>query len=704
MKSMKRMLALLLVAALSLSSVPRARAMEDVTVVRDTRALAETELGTVVGIVPPEVDEVSLPLKVSLKEVLAALPTTLQMKVQGSEELVEVAVSWYCPGGYTDSNDFYYQFSPTWDMNAYPLSSELDVERDAPYISVYIAEPSGMDEVPTGSNRVATTGNATTVFNYVTGNMGLNSAAACGILANMYAESALNPKNSCTDTNGKTSYGLCQWNGSRYTNLKRWCSEQGLDYKTVSGQVRFLEYELNSTAYRGILNYLKNVEDSASGAYDAAYYVCYHFEQPAKRATRSVERGNLAKNTYWSVYGLLNDKGNAKPQLSDQTIPAETMEYGTYFTVKGNIYCSDNLTSVTAGVYNEAGELVTGKRVEPKTTLYKLSELDSEILFSRVEVGHYTYRVTATTAKENETLLNQAFEVTARHLQDATIQVDKKVSYTGKEVTPKVTATYGRTTLTEGKDYSVSCTNNVKCGEATCTVVGMGNYAGRVERSFTIEQTADETDTDKETETDSKTDTNDTVEVEEDVELEAEGESAAVFIVSGESHPKKSMAYGTYFTLKGEIASDSTMTSLTAGVYDSKGKSVTSGTVEKIKQVDLYKQLDSKVLFSRVPVGKNYTYRVTATVNGETTTLIEDKFQVTTCPISAATVSLKSTVKYNGKAQKPAPTLTYHGRTLKKDTDYTLSYSNNKKKGTATCTIKGKGYYTGTVKKTFKIT
>ena len=44
------------------------------------------------------------------------------------------------------------------------------------------------------------------------------------------------------------------------------------------------------------------------------------------------------------------------------------------------------------------------------------------------------------------------------------------------------------------------------------------------------------------------------------------------------------------------------------------------------------------------------------------------------------------------------------GKTLKKGTDYTVSYKNNTNVGTATVTITGKGNYTGTVKKTFKIT
>lgn len=42
-------------------------------------------------------------------------------------------------------------------------------------------------------------------------------------------------------------------------------------------------------------------------------------------------------------------------------------------------------------------------------------------------------------------------------------------------------------------------------------------------------------------------------------------------------------------------------------------------------------------------------------------------------------------------------------KTLKKGVDYTVSYKNNTKVGKATVTIKGKGAYTGTITKSFKI-
>ncbi|WP_418852349.1 hypothetical protein [Ruminococcus sp.] len=72
--------------------------------------------------------------------------------------------------------------------------------------------------------------------------------------------------------------------------------------------------------------------------------------------------------------------------------------------------------------------------------------------------------------------------------------------------------------------------------------------------------------------------------------------------------------------------------------------------------------------------------------------------------ISKASVTLStSTYAYDGKAKTPSVTVKVNGKTLKKDTDYTVSYSNNTKVGTATLKITGKGNYTGSVSKTYSI-
>ncbi len=71
--------------------------------------------------------------------------------------------------------------------------------------------------------------------------------------------------------------------------------------------------------------------------------------------------------------------------------------------------------------------------------------------------------------------------------------------------------------------------------------------------------------------------------------------------------------------------------------------------------------------------------------------------------VAKAKVTGLSAKTYTGKALKPAVTVKLGSTKLKKGTDYTVSYKNNKAVGKATVTIKGKGKYTGTLTKTFKI-
>ena len=75
--------------------------------------------------------------------------------------------------------------------------------------------------------------------------------------------------------------------------------------------------------------------------------------------------------------------------------------------------------------------------------------------------------------------------------------------------------------------------------------------------------------------------------------------------------------------------------------------------------------------------------------------------------ISGASISSISDVQYTGSAIKPTPTvkISLNGttKTLIKDTDYTISYSNNIKVGKATLKITGKGNYSGSKSVLFNI-
>jgi len=97
------------------------------------------------------------------------------------------------------------------------------------------------------------------------------------------------------------------------------------------------------------------------------------------------------------------------------------------------------------------------------------------------------------------------------------------------------------------------------------------------------------------------------------------------------------------------------------------------------------------------------TATATITGIGKYTGTITKTFVISPAPVSKASVTGLKTKTYNGKAQTQSPVVKVGGRTLKDKTDYTLSYKNNTNAGTATVTIKGRGNYTGSIAKTFKI-
>ena len=153
----------------------------------------------------------------------------------------------------------------------------------------------------TSANVTPLTGNnnESKIYNYLT-SKGFNNAAVCGILSNIDEESKFNPTS--IGDNG-TSYGICQWHDSRWTDLKNYCNSNGLDSTTLEGQLDFLVYELEHK-YPSVYKTFQTVPNTAEGAYQAAYTWTVDFEIPASKYTVDKYRGNNAKNGYWNNYGI----------------------------------------------------------------------------------------------------------------------------------------------------------------------------------------------------------------------------------------------------------------------------------------------------------------------------------------------------------------------------------------------------------------
>ena len=125
------------------------------------------------------------------------------------------------------------------------------------------------------------------------------------------------------------------------------------------------------------------------------------------------------------------------------------------------------------------------------------------------------------------------------------------------------------------------------------------------------------------------------------------------------------------------------------------GKTLVAGTD--------YETLDASCYTGNVNVG-TATVTVTAKDGSDYTGTAKGTFAVKPAAASSFAVTSLPSKGYTGSAFTPSPTVKFNGKTLAKDTDYTLSYSNNVNVGTANVNITGTGNFTGTKTVKFKIT
>lgn len=163
------------------------------------------------------------------------------------------------------------------------------------------------------------TENTNKIYDYLVKEMGLNHAAACGILANIQCESNFAPT---AVGDGGTSYGLCQWHLERFARLVNWCNANGYNYHLVEGQMAYLQYELE-TMYVDVYEYVKQVPDTIQGCYDAAYYWCAYYEIPSETFAKAKQRGNMAMNEFFPRELGVGEEVEAEEAETEEAVEVE---------------------------------------------------------------------------------------------------------------------------------------------------------------------------------------------------------------------------------------------------------------------------------------------------------------------------------------------------------------------------------------------
>lgn len=233
------------------------------------------------------------------------------------------------------------------------------------------------------------------------------------------------------------------------------------------------------------------------------------------------------------------------------------------------------------------------------------------------------------------------FVIRRKALDDENVSVDDLyVKYTGKAQTPKFTVKYNGKKLKSGKDYSIQGSQNFSAtGTYSITLSGMGNYKGSRKVKFVISNAG--------------------------LLNKAQISSIAEQIYSGEEiEPSLTVRLGGLILTEGTDYSVEYENNVEIGTA--------TAIVTGINSYSGMKKVSFKIVGSAI--NKVYIAGITDIVYDGTAAVQEDMY-----------------------------IMDVNGNTLTEGVDYTVTYSNNTKAGTATMLIKGINQYSGSVKKKFKV-
>ena len=299
-------------------------------------------------------------------------------------------------------------------------------------------------------------------------------------------------------------------------------------------------------------------------------------------------------------------------------------------------------------------------------------------------------------------------------------------TYTGTAITPTVVAP---SSLKEGTDFKVSCTNNTNVGTATVTITGIGNYEGTATLKFTIVP-RDISDGILTFVPENVTYTGSTIHMpdsmlmldgvnvpsfDDDVlnwEFDANSESDATEVGTYTVRVKGLGNYtgqteGTWNIVG--IPLDTATVSVQNPTYNGSEQEITP--VVKLGETTLTKDVDYKIAEGSDAKATNVSatnYTVTIEGIGKYAGSVSQTWNITPLDITnndSVTVTLsEDSVAYDGEAHTQTATVKFGSTTLTQGTDFTVSGQTTATEiGTYTLAVTGTGNFTGSKNATWDI-
>lgn len=162
------------------------------------------------------------------------------------------------------------------------------------------------------------------IVSYFMMNLSLTPPQACGLVANLYAESNLNPTAHNPKGGGRGAMGIAGWRGNRISNYERLFGKTQLADANLSHQLEYVVYEFkNVAAYQRAWNKLKYANTAGLSSDIVLGY--YEFQAGLSIAssligTRTVhkrrEYANRFLSLYYKKYGYKNSQVTAHQEGS----------------------------------------------------------------------------------------------------------------------------------------------------------------------------------------------------------------------------------------------------------------------------------------------------------------------------------------------------------------------------------------------------
>ena len=315
------------------------------------------------------------------------------------------------------------------------------------------------------------------------------------------------------------------------------------------------------------------------------------------------------------------------------------------------------------------------------------------------------------------TIKEKKIDITELEISDI-----KDQEFTGKEIKPSVTIKDGTKTLVENRDYTLIYINNVNVGEAQINIVGIGDYTGKVIKTFNI----------KETKVESKSISNllysnvenqiySGIEIKPNIQIK-DGKYVLIkdkdYALSYQNNTNVGTAniiikgignYKDYTTKTFIIIPKNISESSVKDIADQKytGSEIKPSIVVYDGSIKLIENQDYKLNFeNNIEVG---TASITITgINNYDKTVIKNfniiqgdqQIKKKISEVECSTIDDKI---YTGKLITPEVILTDNEKTLIKNVDYILTYENNLNIGVGKVIITGAGDYIDTTEKEFNI-